>query len=406
MYDRRSSVLFPDAVVDSDVILYRHGCWAYTADGRSLLDFNSQSSGGAFGHHNARLDAVAIAASCVYEERGEQASVDAQDGLSRILCQATFADQSIICSGVASARNLAIDAAIALFRKRSPASDIHIIRFSPSEGACKVGKRAGVTRKLSRAALNGTGHVDAKIRQVNGGFEILEKSINCGTAAILVDCMECGCERPQLTVEQLSELRDLCDFYNLQLIFDEGRIGIGRSGHVFAYEPMGVVPDALVTGREVGGPFKIGFCLMTNEASQGVSLCRDSKRTVARASIKSIAYASSTIAMMTERAFATHVRSMSRRITTRLKRLALRFPLIVRNTRCVGLKFEIECFSESRELHLLMKEEGLLSAISQSGKIILTPPLVIIATEVDEGIGRINRALTRLKKSRGLSAAV
>jgi acetylornithine/N-succinyldiaminopimelate aminotransferase len=218
--------------------------------------------------------------------------------------------------------------------------------------------------------------------------------------------MECGYGRPHLSIGQLSELRELCDFYGLQLIFDEGRVGLGRSGHVFAYEPMGVVPDALVTGREVGGPFKIGFCLLTNEAAHGVSLCRESNRAVPPASIESIAYASSTIAMMAERAFATHVRSMSRRITTRLKRLALKFPFIVKDTRCAGLKFEIECISQSHELHLLMKEEGLLGGIAQNRKIVLTPPLVITAKEVDEGLVCINRALTRLQKSRKLSVSI
>ncbi len=49
--------------------------------------------------------------------------------------------------------------------------------------------------------------------------------------------------------EYLPILRDICDRHNVLLIFDEIITGIGRTGHMFAAETFGVVPDVLCLGK-------------------------------------------------------------------------------------------------------------------------------------------------------------
>ncbi|HEV3085119.1 MAG TPA: aspartate aminotransferase family protein [Gemmataceae bacterium] len=55
--------------------------------------------------------------------------------------------------------------------------------------------------------------------------------------------------------EYLPLLRDICDRHNILLIFDEIITGIGRTGHMFAAETFGVVPDLLCVGKGLAGGY-------------------------------------------------------------------------------------------------------------------------------------------------------
>jgi len=55
--------------------------------------------------------------------------------------------------------------------------------------------------------------------------------------------------------EYLPVLREVCDRYNVLLIFDEIITGMGRTGHLFAAETFNVLPDVICTAKGLSGGF-------------------------------------------------------------------------------------------------------------------------------------------------------
>jgi len=55
--------------------------------------------------------------------------------------------------------------------------------------------------------------------------------------------------------EYFKIIREICDKYDVLLIFDEVMTGMGRTGTWFAYQQFGVVPDLIALGKAISGGF-------------------------------------------------------------------------------------------------------------------------------------------------------
>ncbi len=78
------------------------------------------------------------------------------------------------------------------------------------------------------------------------------------TAAVLIESVQAerGVYPPSLA--WIRELRRKCDKHGVLLIIDEIQSGFGRTGSLWAFEQLGIVPDILLLGKALGGGMPLG----------------------------------------------------------------------------------------------------------------------------------------------------
>jgi acetylornithine/N-succinyldiaminopimelate aminotransferase len=94
-------------------------------------------------------------------------------------------------------------------------------------------------------------------------LEALADGIDQETAAVIVEPVQGVGGAFDMGAEYLAALRRRCDASGALLIFDEVQCGVGRSGHPFAANLYGVVPDMLTTAKALGAGFPVGALLMS-----------------------------------------------------------------------------------------------------------------------------------------------
>jgi acetylornithine/N-succinyldiaminopimelate aminotransferase len=95
-------------------------------------------------------------------------------------------------------------------------------------------------------------------RAIEPTVEAVRAAVGPGTAAVLVEPIQGEGGIHPMTPEFLRAAREACDEHGAALIFDEIQCGLGRTGTLWAYEQLGVVPDALTTAKALGGGLPIG----------------------------------------------------------------------------------------------------------------------------------------------------
>ena len=92
------------------------------------------------------------------------------------------------------------------------------------------------------------------------------------TAAVIVEPVQGLAGAVDLGAAYLQALRRRCDEVGAVLIFDEVQCGVGRTGHPFAANMYGVMPDIITTAKALGNGFPCAAVLLNAKASDALKL--------------------------------------------------------------------------------------------------------------------------------------
>jgi adenosylmethionine-8-amino-7-oxononanoate aminotransferase len=268
-------------------VSHGRGVWLYDADGKRYLDAISSWWVNLFGHANPRINAAlkdqldklehAMLAGFTHEpviELSEQLAARtnhalghcfyASDGASavEIALKMSFHawrnngksdKQEFVCLkgsyhgetiGALAVTDVAIfrDAYGPLLQKAHVVASPDARATQEDETAADVARRA--TRELEALFAERAGHIAAII---------VEPLVQCATGMAMYDPV------------YLSEVRALCDRYQVHLIADEIAVGCGRTGTFFACEQANIWPDFLCLSKGISGGYLPLSLVMTRD---------------------------------------------------------------------------------------------------------------------------------------------
>lgn len=388
-------VMVPNYAPAAFIPVRGEGSRVWDQSGRELIDFAGGIAVNTLGHaHPALVKALTEQAGKLWHISNVFTNEPALR-LAHKLVDATFADRVFFCNSGAEANEAALKLARRYACEEFGEDKYEIIAALNSfHGRTLFTVNVGGQPKYS----DGFGPKIAGITHIPyNDLDALKAAISDKTCAVILEPVQ-G-EGGVLPAQQayLEGARELCNQHNALLIFDEVQTGMGRSGHLYAYQHYGVTPDILSSAKSLGGGFPIGAMLTTDAIAKHLAV--GTHGTTYGGNPLACAVAEAVIDIVNTPEVLAGVAAKSEQFRNRL--------LAIGQT--TGL------FSEVRGLGLLLgcvlsdawkgKAKAVLDAAAAEGVMVLqaspdvvrfAPSLVVEDADIDEGLQRFERAVRQL----------
>jgi predicted acetylornithine/succinylornithine family transaminase len=354
------------------------GTRLWDADGNEYLDFLAGISVLNVGHCHPRVVAAIQEQAARLTHVSNLYYTEGAMRLSRALSESSLGGKVFLCNSGAEAN----EAAIKLARRAKPGGEIVVVHDGFH------GRTYGALSATPQESKQ------APFAPLVPGFVVAEKtaaSIDAAvterTAAVLIEPIQGESGVLMIADDVLRAARAACDRAGAALIFDEVQTGMGRTGTAWAYQQVGVVPDALTSAKGLGGGLPIG-ALVTGPRLAGAMQPGDHGSTFAGGPV-ACAAALVALEICTDPELLARVRSLGERLRAALAELPF-----VATVRGLGLMVGVDLASGVSAVELARRallEQRLIVNATGPGTIRLEPPLIVTAEEIDDAVARLGK---------------
>ena len=227
----------------------------------------------------------------------------------------------------------------------------------------------------------------------------LEEMIDDNTGTVILEPIqgETGIIVPRDGLIQ--EIRQICNKYNLVLIFDEIQTGLGRTGKMWAGENWDTVPDIVCIAKGIAGGVPMGLTLTKPEIMQTMTI-GDHSSTFAGNPL-ACAAAAATLDVILEDKLIDNALRTGKYFKDGLITLGDKHK-IIRDVRGLGMMLGVELRFDVKDILFEGIKNGLLMLYSGRNIIRLLPPLVMDEKLVSETLKIMDRLLTNEEKRRNV----
>jgi acetylornithine/N-succinyldiaminopimelate aminotransferase len=286
----------------------------------------------------------------------------------------------------------ASEAALKLARKRGGPGRPEVVALDRSFHGRTFGALAltGQPAKQDpfRPLVPGVHHVERNDRVA------LEAAVSHRTCAIFLEIIQGETGVYPLDDDFVRLARDLADRADALLVIDEAQTGLSRTGPLFAYQEVGVVPDLMCLAKSLGGGVPIG-ALVAAPTAADVLAPGDHGSTFAGSPLACAAGLAACRALA-DPALQAHVRRAGARLLAGLQEQVDEG--LVREARGRGLMCAIDLpRARAADAVALLLEAGFLVNDTSERTIRFLPPLIVEEDDLDRLVAAVRQVAAALR---------
>ena len=363
------------------------GVYLIDTDGNRYLDFVSGIAVNALGYSDAGLVATMRDAAEGLLHVSNLYWTEPAVRLAAALADRSFASKVFLCNSGAEANEGAFKFAR---------------RWARTIGEGKrdiVALRGSFHGRLfaSLAATDRPGYKQP-FRPLAGGVTIVERDIDDiaraldaeTSAALILEPVQGEGGVRVLEPEFVQAVRSLTRERQVALIFDEVQCGLGRTGTLFAYERLGVVPDLLTLAKPLAGGLPMGAVLLNDEISAAVKPGDHGTTFGGGPFVAKVA--EYVLERLSDPSLLAAVRENGAWFGSQLRDLAARTGRI-RGVRGAGYMWGVDVMGTAAHVVSEAQGAGLLLCSAGEYTVRILPPLVATRDELAQGIALLEQVL-------------
>jgi len=215
-------------------------------------------------------------------------------------------------------------------------------------------------------------------------------AVSRSTAAIIAEpVIGEGGVRP-LTPAFAAAIREACAKTGALFIADEVQSGLGRTGHPFHFQALGLTPHLVSIGKALGSGFPVGAALISQEVADTLSY--GDHGTTYGGNLLACRAALTVLTEIFDRGVAEHVKRVGSVFEQRLRAIAAAHS-IVKDVRGAGLMWGIELSRDAAPVVPAGLERGVIVNRTAETVVRLLPPFIITEADALDALGRLDAAI-------------
>ena len=257
-------------------------------------------------------------------------------------------------------------------------------------------------RSMGALSVTGNEKYQAPFRPLIGGIrfadyndlESVKAQFNEHTCAVILETIQGEGGIYPATEEFLKGVKALCEEHDALLILDEIQCGMGRSGHLFAWQEYGVKPNIMTCAKALGCGVPVGAFVLDEKTALG-SLVPGDHGTTYGGNPFVCAAVSKVLDIFEQDAIVDHVKEVGAYLEGKLDALVDKYDCIAARRGKGLIQGLVIQGRPVGEVVLKSMDEGLIVITAGSDVLRLVPPLVITKDHVDEMVTKLERALVK-----------